>query len=55
MARRVTVTAVLDYYMDDEIFDDMTDEEILSYISDAALDDLAGISADAIELEIHNV
>jgi hypothetical protein len=53
MARHVTVTAVLDYFMDDEMFDDMTDEELLDYLGESALEDLASVSSDAIQFEIH--
>jgi hypothetical protein len=53
MARHVTVTAVLDYFMDDEEFDKMTDEELLDYLGECALEDLASVSSDAIQFEIH--
>ena len=55
MARHVTASIVFDYYIDDEEFDDMSDEDLIGYLADGVMEDLSGINHDSIAFDIEHI
>ena len=55
MARHVTASIVFDYYIDDEAFDDMTDEELIDYLYDSVSEDVSALSHDAVAFDIEHI